>query len=108
MKNTTAMETSMVMLNRLALCFLMAITAYLLMINPGFAAPGDGVVNTMSNVKGVAVRIVEPLGIIAIITLGIAAMFGRITWTQALIVAVGIAVATGAADLFGQLSYNAR
>lgn len=106
MKNTTAMETSMAMLNRLALCFLMAITAYLLMINPGFADAGDGVVNTMTSVKSAAVRIVEPLGIIAIITLGIAAMFGRITWTQALIVAIGIAVATGAASLYNDLKYT--
>ena len=105
MKNTTTMETSMAALNKLALYFLMAITAYLLMINPSFAA-GEGIVTVMNSVKGAAMAIVAPLGTIAIITLGIAAMFGRITWTQALIVAIGIAIATGASQLFGELSYG--
>jgi len=58
----------------------------------------------VTNVQLQAQGLIQPLGTIAIITLGIAAMFGRITWTQALVVAIGIVLAATAAEVYGSIT----
>jgi|GEM_PF-1385317 len=58
----------------------------------------------VTNVQVQAQGLIQPLGTIAIITLGIAAMFGRITWTQALVVAIGIVLAATAAEVYGSIT----
>ena len=58
----------------------------------------------VGNVKDQAVSIVPLLGTLAIIVIGISAMFGRVTWTQALVVAVGIAVASDAYNIYTTIS----
>lgn len=58
---------------------------------------------TAGEAYSVAGDIVQPVGVLGIIVVGIAAMFGRISVTQALVVAIGIAVATGSSPIFGTL-----
>ena len=81
------------------------VVAIYTMISSGMAhaAVSDAVTNVLNQACG----IVPSLGTLAIIVIGISAMFGRITWTQALIVAIGIAVASGAAGVFQDISGKA-
>ena len=79
---------------------LLAAFVYCLASVEATAAVSDAV----SNVYAQAVLIVPDLGTLAIIIIGISAMFGRITWTQALVVAVGIAVASDAAGVYSTIT----
>ena len=78
------------------------VVALYTMLSTGLAHAA--VSDAVFNVYGQACAIVPSLGTLAIIVIGIMAMFGRITWTQALVVAVGIAVATGASGVFTSIS----
>lgn len=91
-------------LNYACMLALMA-TAISLFGSDAFAAvSGQKVVDMISGVCYSATLIVSSLGTIAIIVIGITAMFGRITWTQALVVAIGIALASGAAGIYTDLT----
>ena len=61
------------------------------------------VATAVNNVYLQATAIVPDLGTLAIIVIGIAAMFGRVTWTQALVVAVGIAVASDPGGIYSSI-----
>jgi uncharacterized membrane protein len=84
-----------------------------LVVGTGIAIATDpgGILNLVEGSVGgtagkayvVANRIVEPVGVLGIIVVGIAAIFGRISMTQALVVAIGIAVATGSSEIYGDL-----
>jgi len=57
-------------------------------------AAASGLQSAINEVYSQGYSIVQPLSIIAIIALGIGAMNGKITWTQALVVAIGISIAS--------------
>lgn len=46
----------------------------------------------MSDIRSGAIAIGPPIAMISIIALGVGAMFGRISWNQALIVAMGVII----------------
>ena len=83
----------------MASLFVVALYIYM---TTGYASAG--VPDAVGKVYQQACTIVPDLGTLAIIVIGIAAMFGRITWTQALVVAVGIAVASGAAGVYKDIT----
>ncbi len=53
-----------------------------------------GITATFDKAKDEADAIKTPLAVIAVIGAGIGAMFGRMTWTQALTLAVGVVILT--------------
>ena len=87
--------------------FMVAVLATIvssIMANSAYADAGGNVVQIVRNMQGYAYQMVTPLGTLAIIILGITAMLGRITWTQALVVAVGIAIASGAPGIYNDIA----
>ncbi|NBX03932.1 MAG: hypothetical protein EBR02_07755 [Alphaproteobacteria bacterium] len=58
---------------------------------------------TIDNVDGIAGQMTSGLGVIAIIGLGIGAMFGRISITQALVLAIGVVLLGGYADIADEI-----
>ena len=79
---------------------LMAAALYTIIGIDAYASVGTAVDNVLIQ----ATAIVPSLGTLAIIVIGISAMFGRITWTQALVVAIGIAVASGASGVYSDIT----
>lgn len=59
-----------------------------------------GIKKTATNVYDVAGKLVPSLGVLGIIVVGIAAMFGRLSATQAIVVCIGIAIAAGPEEIF--------
>ena len=97
------MTTSVITLETLSKAFLAALLTVIAYTVIGTEAVAS-VYTAVNNVKTQAVDIVPLLGTLAIIVIGISAMFGRITWTQALVVAVGIAVASDAYNIYTTIS----
>ena len=87
---------------RTVLLSLLTVSFYVLSSSASYAL-GEGIVRAANNAAGVAINILPSLGTMAIIALGISAMFGRITWTQALGIAIGVAIATSADLLFNEM-----
>lgn len=70
------------------------VTATALCMFTGSAAFAGGMETAVNDILGEAKNVAPLLGTIALIALGIGAMNGRITWTQALVVAIGIVIAS--------------
>lgn len=96
----TAKKINLVMLTDLLMLTLVTAALFMLL---GANASAD-VAGAITSVKNQATLIVPPLGTVAIIALGIAAMFGRITWTQALVVAIGIVIAANAGSIYNDIA----
>jgi len=97
-------EEGLAALSRFLFMALMAVTVYVMTDSAAYATAGDGIKTAIGNAAATAAALLPSLGTLAIIALGITAMFGRITWTQALIVAVGIAIATSAHLLYNDIN----
>lgn len=81
----------------------MATVLLAMMVGAAHAGAASGVVTAFTGLKDDALLVAAPLATIAIIALGIGAMFGRITWNQALIVAMGIIIAVKAGDVYNAI-----
>ena len=64
-------------------------------------AHAGGMEEAVGEIYDQATAVTESLGLIALIVVGIGAMFGRISVTQALVVAVGIAIAADPDWIYG-------
>ena len=76
---------------------LMAISVYLLMIAPAFAITTTAMGNVLCQVANlISSDLGRGLATLGILAVGVGATLGRVTWTMAVTVAVGISVITGA------------
>jgi type IV secretory pathway VirB2 component (pilin) len=66
---------------------------------PPAPTPGDPTETFCSIIDIIEGNLGKALATLAVMTLGIIGMFGRLTWTQAILVATGIAVVFGALGL---------
>lgn len=88
----------------LALCAVMVLA---MGASNAFAAAGLG--NAICTIPTAVItgNIGRGIATIGIIILGVMATLGRITWTQAMVVGIGIAVIFGAAALAGMIAMGA-
>lgn len=81
----------------------LAAAVCIMLASPALAGPADTLATAIANLKIDAINVAGPLATIAIIALGVGAMFGRITWNQALVVAIGIIIAVKADTVYSSI-----
>lgn len=86
----------------------------LVAFEPSIAAAAAGNANAFGNIEGVATRILgfvtgtfgRTVATIAVVVLGMMAMFGKLAWDHAIKVIFGIAIVFGAASIINALGGN--
>ena len=86
----------------------------LVALEPSIAAAAAGDANAFGNIEGVATRILgfvtgtfgRTVATIAVVVLGMMAMFGKLAWDHAIKVIFGIAIVFGAASIINALGGN--
>ncbi len=104
-KTTAAITFELSKEQRLAIGALFTIGVYLLS-KPSFAQLAPTVIgDILCNAYGlIAIDIGRGLATLAVVTLGIGAMLGRVTWGQAVTVGAGIGTVFGAVGIVGWLT----
>lgn len=90
--------------SQLVMGLFLALAAYLLMIGQAHADIGDVLCNAADLVQG---NLGKGLATIGILSVGVGALFGKVSWTMAVTVAVGIGVLFGAQAIYTALTGDA-